>query len=297
MHTTTRPQRASMSSRSIITRAVLLLPATSITVLVFWVAMAVLLVMSVYPFLSSGTTHLTLAAWGRFLSDPYYWGVVATTLQLGMITTSLALLIGYPVAYAMTKIRHPGRLLLVTILLFSPILVGVVVRTYGWMLLLSRDGAVNYVLLSSGLIQRPMLLVFNTTGIIIAMVHILLPFMIFPILSLLNQIPTDLGEAAQDLGATRWQRFRRITLPLSLPGIISGCQIVFTLTVSAFVTPFLMGGGKVQTLSGIIYRDMEGLSFAFVSVTAFVLLVVALTVIALSNAFSRQAYARAEVSG
>jgi putative spermidine/putrescine transport system permease protein len=296
MHPPVSSRQASVLSRSLITRTALLLPAAAVTVLVFWVAMAVLAVLSLYPFLTSGAPRATLDAWGRFLGDRYYWGVVSTTLQLGALTTAFALLLGYPVAYAMTKIRHPGRLLLITILLFSPILVSVVVRTYGWMLLLSRDGAVNYVLLHLGVVRSPLLLVFNTTGIVIAMVHILLPFMTFPILSLLNQIPTDLGEAARDLGANRWQRFWRVTLPLSLPGVISGCQIVFTLTISAFVTPYLMGGGKVQTLSGVIYRDMEGLSFAFVSVTAFVLLAVALAVIAASNAFGRRAYARAEAT-
>jgi putative spermidine/putrescine transport system permease protein len=275
--------------------ALLLAPAAGLTALVFWASMAVLLVMSVYPFLSTATPRVTLAAWSKFVSDPYYWGVVASTLQLGVVTMLLSLLIGYPVAYAMTKIRHPGRLLLVTILLFSPILVSVVVRTYGWLLLLARDGAVNYALTGLGVIRSPLNLVFNTTGVVIAMVHILLPFMTFPVLSVLNQIPAQVGEAAIDLGANRLQRFVRVTLPLSLPGIVSGCQIVFTLTISAFVTPFLMSGGKVPTLSGVIYRDMEGLEFGFVSVTAFILLAVSLVILMLSNLVTRRAYARGEV--
>lgn len=271
-------------------------PALGLTALVFWVAMCALLIMSLYPFLSTGTAGVTFTAWKRFLGDGYYWSVVASTLELGLTTTVLTLLVGYPVAYAMTKIRHPGRLLLATILLFSPILVSVVVRTYGWLLLLARNGAVNYTLTALGLTQQPVSLIFNRTGVVIAMVHILLPFMTFPTLSVLTQISPQLGEAAIDLGASRWQRFRRVTLPLSLPGIISGCQIVFTLTVSAFVTPFLMSGGKVQTLSGVIYRDMEGLDFAFVSVTAFVLLGVSLVILVLSNLIGKRAYARAEAS-
>jgi putative spermidine/putrescine transport system permease protein len=155
---------------------------------------------------------------------------------------------------------------------------------------------VNYALTGLGLTQQPLSLVFNTTGVIIAMVHILLPFMAFPALSVLNQIPPQLGEAAIDLGANRVERFMRVTLPLSLPGIISGCQIVFTLTISAFVTPFLMSGGKIQTLSGVIYRDMEALEFSFVSVTAFVLLAVSLVILVLSNVIARRSYARAEVT-
>ena len=276
--------------------ALLLAPATGFTALVFWIAMVVLMVLSIYPFLSSTSPTVTFAAWVKFLRDPYYWSVVGSTLQLGAVTTLLCLLVGYPVAYAMTKIRHPGRLLLATVLLFSPILVSVVVRTYGWLLLLARNGAVNYALVGLGVTQQPLNLVFNTTGVIIAMVHILLPFMAFPALSVLNQIPPQLGEAAVDLGANRVERFMRVTLPLSLPGIISGCQIVFTLTISAFVTPFLMSGGKIQTLSGVIYRDMEALEFSFVSVTAFVLLAVSLVILLISNIIGKRSYARAEVT-
>jgi putative spermidine/putrescine transport system permease protein len=273
----------------------LLLPATAVTVAVFWVAMSVLLVMSVYPFLASGTPRLTAAAWTKFLTDPYYWGVVGTTLQLGLVVTVLALAIGYPAAYAMARLRRPGVLLVAYVILFSPILVSVVVRTYGWMLLLAKDGAVNFVLLRAGVVHAPVALVFNMTGIVIAMVHILLPFMVFPILSVLAQLTPDLREAAMDLGGTRWETFRRVTLPLSLPGIVSGSQIVFTLTISAFVTPFLMGGGKVQVLTAVIYRDMEAVNLAFASVVAFVMLGLAAAILVVGNLLARQAYARAEV--
>jgi putative spermidine/putrescine transport system permease protein len=195
----------------------------------------------------------------------------------------------------MTKIRRPGLILGVTVVLFSPILVSVVVRTYGWLLLLAKDGVVNYVLLRTGAVAEPVPLIFNMTGIVIAMVHILLPFMVFPILSVLTQLSPDLKEAAMDLGADRWRTFRRVTLPLCLPGIVSGSQIVFTLTLSAFVTPFLMGGGKVQVLSSVIYRDMEAVNLAFASVVAFVMLALAVAILVLSNQLTRQAYVRAEV--
>jgi putative spermidine/putrescine transport system permease protein len=154
---------------------------------------------------------------------------------------------------------------------------------------------VNWVLRTLGIVQQPVPLIFNFTGIIIAMVHILLPFMVFPILSVVGQLGPDLKEAAADLGANRWQAFRRVTLPLTLPGVISGAQIVFTLTVSAFVTPFLMGGGKVQILSGLIYRDMEAVNLGFASAVALLLLVLAAVILAVSNVVARRAYRRAEV--
>lgn len=274
----------------------LLAPSAVLSLVVFWSCMALLVVMSIYPFLAAGTPRFTWASWLRFLADPYYWGVMGTTLRLAGLVTALSLLIGYPTAYAISKIRRPGWALFAYVVLFAPILVSVVVRTYGWLLLLSQTGAVNFVLRSLGLIHEPLILIFNTTGIVIAMVHILLPFMVFPIMSVVGQLTPDLKEAAMDLGATRWQTFQRVTLPLTLPGIVSGSQIVFTLTISAFVTPFLMGGGKVQVLSGLIYRDMEATNLAFAAVVSLVLLVLATTILAASNQLVRRTYARSEVS-
>ncbi len=274
----------------------LLAPSVALSVAVFWVCMAVLVIMSVYPFLAAGTPRFTWGAWQRFLGDRFYWGIVGTTLQLAAVVTGLSLLVGYPTAYAMSKIRRPGWALAAYLILFAPILVSVVVRTYGWLLLLSQTGAVNYVLRALGLIQAPIALIFNTTGIVIAMVHILLPFMVFPIISVVGQLSPDLKEAAHDLGANRWQTFRRVTLPLTLPGVVAGSQIVFTLTISAFVTPFLMGGGRVQILSGLIYRDMEAVNLGFASVVALVLLALAVTILAASNQLVRRSYSRAEVS-
>ena len=274
----------------------LVAPAVVLSMAVFWVCMAILVTMSVYPFLAAGTPRFTWASWHRFLTDGYYWGVVATTLNLAVFVTAFSLLIGYPTAYAISKIRRPGWALTAYVMLFAPILVSVVVRTYGWLLLLSKTGAVNYVLRRLGLIDEPVALIFNTTGIVIAMVHFLLPFMVFPIMCVIGQLTPDLKEAAMDLGANRWQTFRRVTLPLTLPGIVSGAQIVFTLTISAFVTPFLMGGGKVQILSGLIYRDMEAVNLAFAAVVSLVLLVLAVAILVLSNRLVRQAYVRAEMS-
>lgn len=276
--------------------AALLAPAVLLTAAVFWVCMGVLVTMSIYPFLAAGAPRFTWASWQRFLLDPYYWSVVGTTIYLAVLVTGLSLLVGYPTAYAISKIRRPGWALAAYVTLFAPILVSVVVRTYGWLLLLSKTGAVNYVLRSLGLIHEPVALMFNATGIVIAMVHILLPFMVFPIMSVIGQLPPDLREAAMDLGANRWQTFRRVTFPLTLPGVVSGSQIVFTLMISAFVTPFLMGGGKVQILSGLIYRDMEAVNLGFASVVSLVLLVLAVVILVVSNRLVRRAYARAEVS-
>jgi putative spermidine/putrescine transport system permease protein len=292
------PAQARLASprRRALAHLALLAPATALTAAVFWASMLILLVMSVYPFLAHAAPRLSVAAWAKFFADPYYWGVVFTTLRIAIVVTGLTLLLGYPAAYAMARITRPGLLLAAYLILFAPILVSVVVRTYGWLLLLGKEGAVNYLLMAAGLRREPLSLIFNETGIIIAMAHILLPFMVFPLLSVIAQLRTEVKEASMDLGANRWQTFRRVTLPLTLPGIISGGQIVFTLTISAFVTPFLMGGGKVQVLSGLIYRDMEAVNLSFASVTAYVLLAISVVILALSNRLAAGAYARAEIS-
>ena len=126
------------------------------------------------------------------------------------------------------------------------------------------------------------------------MVPILLPYGL-PDPERRRAVGPELKEAAGDLGATRWQTFRRVTLPLTMPGVVSGAQIVFTLTISAFVTPFLMGGGKVQILSGLIYRDMEAVNLTFASVVSLVMLVLALAILAASNRVVQRAYRRAEM--
>jgi len=271
------------------------MPAMTLTLGIFWVAMAVLLVLSVYPFLSE-TPRFTLAGWQKFVTDEFYWHVVRTTLTLALLVTGLTLIVGYPVAQAITRIRRPGILVMIYVVLVSPILVSVVVRTYGWLLLLSKQGLLNFALLRLGIVRDPVSLIFNMTGILIAMVHILLPFMVFPILSVMTQLDPDLKQAAGDLGASRWVTFRRVTLPLTLPGIISGCQIVFTLTISAFVTPFFMGGGRVQVLSGLIFRDVEGVNLSFASVVVFITLGLIVSILILTNRLTRQIYERADVS-
>jgi putative spermidine/putrescine transport system permease protein len=265
-----------------------LLPAFAITAGVFASAMLLLFSYSAYTFRGGQLTEeVSFLAWQKFFTDPFYWGVVATTLRLAFGVTVVALLVGYPTAYALTKVRDQRLLVAAYLVIFSPLLVSLVVRIYGWLLLLSDNGVINQVLRVTGLVNEPIRLIYNDTGVVIALVHILLPFMVFPILSVLLQFDHALREAANDLGANRLQTFLRVVLPMSLPGVVAGAQIVFTLAISAFVTPELLGGGKVQVLSRAIWFNVVDVNWPLAAVEAIVLLALALAALAVFDLAAR----------
>ena len=162
-----------------------------------------------------------------------------------------------------------------------------VARTYGWSLVLGDVGFVNSLLTRVG-VEEPVSLLYNFRGVVVAMVHILLPFMVFPVLSSLRQVGDDMLEAAGDLGAPGWLRFIRVTLPLSLPGLVAGVQLCFALTISAFATPSLLGGGRVQVLATGIYDDVGTLNWPRAAVASYVLLVLALLALAGFGAVQRR---------
>lgn len=175
----------------------------------------------------------------------------------------------------------------VCVCLFSPLLISVVVRAYGWMLLLSEPGLVNYALVRLGVLPQPVRMIYNATGVTVSLVHILLPYMIFPVVSVLRQIDPRLKEAARDVGAGRLRTFVAVVLPLSLGGVVAGCQIVFTLAISAFTAPALLGGGRVLVLSRLVFDNVASINWPLGAVEAFVLLAMALVVVFLFTRFGR----------
>ncbi len=232
----------------------------------------------------------TFDAYERFFSDPFYWDVVGRSLQLATLVTVLAVLIGYPTAYGITRIKRPGITLMLYILIFSPLLTSVIIRAFGWVVLLGESGFVNYLLMTVHIVERPIRLIYNVEGVTIALVHVMLPFAVFPMISVLNQIDPTLKEAANDLGADRWQTFRRVTLPLSLPGVLSGAQTTFVLAVSAFATPSILGGGRVLVLPRTIYEGIVSRDWPLAAVMGIVLLAMTLLMVFLSNQLFRLVY-------
>lgn len=269
----------------------LLSPTFALLLFIFILPVAVLFAYSAYHFDGMRIQYqVTFDAWPQFFSDPFHWSTVGRSLQLAVVVTGSAVLIGFPTAYAISRIRNTGVTLLLYILIFSPLLTSVVIRAFGWMILLGDRGFVNYFLQWAGIVEQPIRLIYNFTGVSIALVHVLLPFTVFPILSVMNQIDPTLKEAANDLGANRWQTFWRITWPLALPGLVAGAQTTFVLSVSAFATPTLLGGGRVNVLSRMIYESIVTRDWPLAAVQAMVLLAFSLTIIFLSNRIFRLLY-------
>ncbi len=197
----------------------------------------------------------TLAHYRRILTDASILHSVATTFRIGAVVTALTLLLGYPVAYAATL--FPRWRLPILALVVLPFWTSVLVRTYAWLVLLQRTGLVNRTLMASGIIASPVALAYNELGTVIATVHILLPFMVLPLYSAMQAIPHDLVLAGASLGGRPWHVFRRVFLPLSLPGLIAGAVLVFVLTLGFYITPELLGGGRVVMVSSVVSQKVE----------------------------------------
>lgn len=214
----------------------------------------------------------TIQNYVLFLSDPFYRDVLWRTLALGAWTTAGCLILGFPLALLLSRLRGMRRSVLYFVLLL-PLLTSAVVRTFGWMILLGNNGFINKSLIGLGIVDEPIRMMYTMTGIVIALVEVLLPFMVLALDAALLNIDPHLYEAAQNLGARRARVFAKVTLPLALPGIVSGSVLVFTLAVSAFVTPSLIGGPRIKLMSTLIYQQSMGLlNWPFGGAIAFVML-------------------------
>ena len=197
----------------------------------------------------------TLENYVRVLSDRLYLGLLADTLLYAVITAAISLVLAYPTAFHLARTQSRWRGLLYAGVL-SPLLTGVVIRCFGWIVLLATQGVINDAFRIVGL--GPFRLMYSPVGVIIALVHVFLPFMILPIMNAIAGIDPRLEEAAHTLGASRAQVFRRIILPLSMPGVQSGVILVFVLAASAYVIPMLLGGGRVQTMATVMVQQLLG---------------------------------------
>jgi putative spermidine/putrescine transport system permease protein len=227
-------------------------------------------------FVAPETGAFSLARYGQLLTDGFYIRSIIETILLSTVVTLVCLLVGYPVAYYL--VRYGGRWSgLIIFLLIAPLLTSIIMRTYGWEVLFARRGLVNTWLVQDlGLIERPLRLL-DTPGIaVIGLVHVLVPFMVLSIASVLQGIDQRLEESAALLGATRFRTFLEVTLPLSLDGIGTGAILVFMVANGSFVTLVLLGGG-LQTLPLLIYQQFNTTrDFGMASAMSTVLLAVAL---------------------
>ena len=267
-------------------------PAVTYTLAILVPSLSLLLVNSAYHFARTRVVPIiTFEAYRQFFTDIFFARVILTQVRLAVVTTSICLLLGYPTAYAVTKIRRPAWVIVAYILIFSPLLTSSVVRAYGWLIILARGGGVNWGLQTIGLVESPVRLVFNFTGVVIGLVHFLLPFTVFPIISVLLRMDPALKEASSDLGATRLRTFRCVTWPLSFPGVYAAAQLTFVLSMNAFVTPQLLGGGRVLVLPTLIYNNITDLQWPLAAVEALTLIVLVWSTVFSSNLVFRKALA------
>ena len=197
----------------------------------------------------------SLAGYRDLFTDALYRSYLATTLLFGFVVTAATLAVGYPLAYFLVRqARRSYNLLLLAVV--SPLLVSVVARTVGWIILLGNEGPVNAALIALGITAKPIQILFTPFAATLGMVHVLLPFMVLSLASVLSRQDRSLEEAARSLGADRTRVFWRVTFPLSLRGVSVGCALVFLLAIGSFVTPALLGGGKIRLLAPLVYDQL-----------------------------------------
>jgi putative spermidine/putrescine transport system permease protein len=258
-----------------------LAPIAAIYLIALVVPIGFFLVMSVFRYsaLDLWVPTVTGENFARLLGEPYHRAIIVRTLKIALLTTGGALALGYPLAWYLARTASAWRGVLM-FLVIAPLMTGVIVRTYGWIVLLGSEGTVNTVLRRLGLVDRPLTILHTEAAVLIALVHILLPYMVFPLFAALAGQDPDLERAAHTLGAGRMRTFLEVTWPLSRPGIVMGSALVFTLTAGAVVTPALMGGKDVQMLGQTIYElTMSTLNWPLASAVAFVLVFCQLTIL------------------
>ena len=217
------------------------------------------------------TGNLSFQTYTQFFSDGFYRSVLWRSLRISAVTTLMTLIIGYPIAVYLSQDWRKGRSLVV-FLVIAPMFVSAVVRSYGWIIILGPNGLLSSFTKMLGLPIGHLL--YSEAGVIIALTHVFLPFMVIALVGSLQQIDPSLARAAQILGANGFSVFVRVILPLTLPGISAGSVIVFCLAASGFVTPALVGGAAVPVMPYLVYKEgLLVLNWPFASAVALILLV------------------------
>lgn len=260
----------------------LVLPGLLVLVLGLFAPLGQVLWMSFNPAepgVIAPVAEFTLSNYLRMLRSDFYLGIVVRTLWLSGLTTVITAVLGMVLGLSVWRARPAMKGLLLVIIL-APLLVSIVARTYGWVVLLGDKGALNNLLLTLGWIEAPLKIMYTTPAVLVGLVHVFLPFMVLSLMGALERIDVSLTEAAATLGASRWEIFRHVILPLSVPGLASGSIIVFSLSMSSYVTPALMGGSRSGLLTTFIYQQFSvTMNWHFGAVMVAVLLLCTLSVL------------------
>ncbi|SAL18706.1 binding-protein-dependent transport system inner membrane protein [Caballeronia sordidicola] len=201
------------------------------------------------------STGMTLYQYTQVFGDQYYRGIFTRTFELSVVVTFLCILIGVPEAYVLSRLSPRWRALSMFVVL-GPLLMSVVVRTLGWAVLLGNEGLFNSLLLKLGLVDAPVRMMFTFSGVVVALVHVQVPFMVLAVWTSLQKMDVSTESAAETLGASSLTVLRRVVVPQVIPGVLSGGLVVFALTASAFATPAIIGGRRLKVVPTTIYDEI-----------------------------------------
>ena len=199
-------------------------------------------------------TQPGLASWAKYYGDPFTYKIIADTLLLGVKTVCTTVLIGYPLALVYLDLPARWQRVLLFIIVM-PLLLSVVVRTFAWIVVLGREGLVNQLLLSLGVISEPLRLLQTELGLVISLTQIEMPLMLLPLISVMSRLDPNLRDASAALGASRWRTLFTVIVPLSMPGLVAGCLLVFASSTTAFISQTVIGGVRLIYLPLVIWQQ------------------------------------------
>ena len=253
--------------------------------LVVPLALTAILSFNVFDSIMGTQDDYTFGNYLEILSDSYYYELFLRTALMSAGVTLLCILLGVPETIILSRMqpRYQG---IFFVMILGPLLISVVVRTLGWSIMLGREGLINQSLISLGLIEAPLQLMYSMTGVVIVLTHVMLPFMVIAVWTTLQKLDAQVADAARSLGAGSWTTFRRVILPQLLPGILSGSIIVFTLSASAFATPALIGGRRLKVVTTSIYDEfLHSMNWPLGAAIAVLLLIAIVAVVMGSNRY------------
>ncbi len=276
-----------MSSNALASRSwPLALPLTLAFMAFFAAPLLMLLATSGYD--DDMLTRPGTASWTKFVTDPFYWKVTFDTLKLGAMTVCATVIVGYPLAVVYMQASERWRRLLLFIIIM-PVLLSVVVRTFAWIVILGSDGVINQLVMALGLSPTPLRLLQTEFGLVLSLTQIELPMMLLPLISVMARMDGNLIDASTALGASRWRTLFKVVLPLSLPGLVAGCTLVFASATTAFISQSIIGGNRLVYLPLVIWQQsLVVYNWPLAAVASIVLLASVMLCIALIVALGRR---------
>ncbi len=270
------------------------LPALVVVGTLLVVPLVMTLILSLHSFgMYTGVTDdISLKNYAEIVSDPYFHEIFLRTLRISLFTTLAAAALGAPEAYILHKMRAPWRSIFLLVML-GPLLISVVARTLGWAMLLGSTGVVNQALTGLGLLSSPVQFMYTETGVVIALAHVLMPFMVISVWAALQRLDPQVENAAVSLGASSFTVVRRVVVPQIMPGILSGSIIVFALAASAFATPAIIGGRRLKVAATLAYDEfLSTLNWPLGAAIAVLLLLANIVIIIGCNRLVERRYAQ-----